>query len=187
MFYIINSIPSRKSQADKTYADLIRLGVDKKNILIDFGYTCKDFPDLEENKRHHLLHFNLFDRILPLVVNKKVDLVYMEDSVKPLHRAEMLVKSQQCINWLGYIFHQKHFTCGVKMVYIPYLICKDLLEKKNTFRPQFIDRLIRNYGQKNQCLCVYGQTQIRIYPDESSWGNNKQKLRKEKAKARLYV
>jgi len=188
MLYVINSIQSRQSQANKTYQDLLSLGIDQKDIIIDNGYTMADFPDLPQNKKHHLLHYNLFDRLLPFAIERKIDLVYMEDSIKPLGKVSDFDIDREKINWLGYIWENTHYICGAKMVHIPYHICTRLYKNRNKLRPQFIDRLFRNYGLKHDCLNLSPKSKIRIYKDESSWGNSKyQKDRKEKAKAKLYV
>jgi len=184
MLYIINTIESRNIQYTKTYNQLIALGVDKENIIIDYGYTQKDRPC---KKPYHVIHYNFFERILPMVIDRKEDLVYLEDSVKPLQKVEDIEIDAQKINWLGYIFNNPSFTCGVKMVYIPYEICVDLLDKKDIYRPQYIDRLIRNYGIKHNCLKI-DKNYIKLYRvTDSSWGTTNQILNKETFKKKLYV
>ena len=184
MLYIINTIESRYVEYTKTYNQLIKLGVDKSKIIIDYGYTKKDKIC---KKKYHLIHFNFLERVLPMVIEKHEDLVYLEDSVKPMAKVEDIDIDAAKINWLGYLFNTKSFICGVKMVYIPYDICVDIYAKRNDFRPQYIDRLIRNYGIKNDCLKI-DENYIMLYPQTTSaWGTDTQMKRKEGAKSKLYV
>jgi len=184
MLYIINTIESRNIEYTKTYNQLIKLGVDKSKILIDYGYTKKDIIC---KKKYHLIHFNFLERVLPMVIEKHEDLVYLEDSVKPMAKVEDIDIDATKINWLGYLFNTKSFICGVKMVYIPYDICVDIYAKRHSFRPQYIDRLIRNYALKNDCLKI-DENYIMLYPQTTSaWGTSTQMKRKEGAKSKLYV
>lgn len=184
MLYLINTIESRKVEYMRTYNQLISLGVEPSNIQIDFGYTHED---INVEKSYHLIHYNFLERVLPIIINLNCDFVYLEDNVHPIKKVEDIDIDKNKINWLGYIWTQKDFTCGIKMVYIPIDICKDIYAKRLSFKPQFIDRLLRNYGVKNECLNI-GLNYIKLYdPKKSRWGNENQKKLKCKRKEKLSI
>lgn len=181
MIYLIATIKERKTEYMRTYNRLIEMGVPDNDIIIDFGYRHIDVPTLK--KDFHLLLYRFIKDFVPMMIERGEDLVYLEDNVYPLKRVDEIEIDYEKINWLGYIFNQKSFICGIKYVYFPISILKEIPTKVQW---QHIDRWLKNYAEKNNILKI-DKNYIKLYRSVSCWGTSTQKIQKERLKERLYL
>ena len=151
--YFIMTAPNRDLQYKNTLKSLEVAGIEKKRIKKIMGFDYALFPDMK--KKYALLLKAFTDKFLPEALkfaNKGIGSYWIEDGSKLQEKPKLIDKSK--INWLGYINHMKHYTVGSKFIYFPPAIIKDLYNKKDTIKPQHIDRFIKNYGEKNNKLVV---------------------------------
>lgn len=181
MKYIIGSIKERQVEYTKTYNRLIDLGISKEDIIVNLG--CKP-SDVSYTFDYHVLLHNFLFQIVPKAIELQTDIVYLEDNVYPLKKAEDIITDPEKINWLGYIFNQSHYICGTKMVYFPLKILVKIKNSKH--RMKHIDRFVRLYGLKHDCLII-DKNYIRLYKSKSCWGTNTQKTYKDRQKQKLII
>ena len=186
MKYIIFTMKNRSIEYNRTYNRLLELGIKQEDIIIDFGFTHEEVPELKKN--FHLLIHKFLTVTVPNMIDLNEDLVYLEDNVYPIKKLDDIDIDKNKINWLGYIFNNKTYICGNKYVYFPLEIMKDIhnLHIKSKIRYQHFDRFIRNYGMKNDKL-VIGKNHIFLFQSLSCWGSDEQKKRKQKLKEKLFI
>ncbi len=182
MKYIIATIKERDKEYNRTYNRLIELGVDKDDIIIDYGFKPCDIPHLKEKYHIHLYRF-LFS-ICPMIVKLNTDIFYLEDNVYPTEIVDISNKNN--INWLGYIFNQSHFICGTKYLYIPLNVIKDINKNKYKYRLTHIDNFIRKYALKKKILTI-DKNYIKLYRSDTCWGTPNQRRKKQKRKEKLFI
>lgn len=184
MKYLIATIKERKIEYTKTYNRLLELGVNKDDIIIDFGFKLEDVPHLK--KDFHLLLYKFLKNIIPTMIELNEDLVYLEDNIYPLKTVEDIPINKNNINWLGFIFNRKNYICGNKYVYFPLKVLIDINKNKDKIRMKHFDRFIRNYAIENNILTI-NDNYIKLYRSNSCWGTPTQKEKKQKLKEKLFI
>ena len=180
--FVILTIPRRIKLAELTKESLISVGVDEKDIEIIFGYDKLDFPDM--NKPYLLVTSGFFNFILTRIIFEKKACYYVECGTMFKENPFNIDIDKTKINWLGYLFSNKSYICGVKCVYIPVAVAEDMMKNKPK-RLAHLDRFLRNYGLKKNCLLVAKSSIIGQFDYESSWGTPTQIERKKKIKYNL--
>ena len=168
---IIHSILRRKDLAELTKQSLIENGVEENEIKIMFGDDRLDNPLM---KRPHLLVSKFFyNEILSYCYKEKEDCIYIQDGTLFSSNPLSIKFDETKINWLGYLRMDSDYIVGAKFIYIPYNIVKDMIlnfpQSKNFGR---IDRMIRDYGLKNDRLTKEPRLNITLAEYKSDWGNS---------------
>ena len=164
---VILTIKRRKDLALKTFQSLLDCGVPKEKIKIIYGYDKLNYPEI---KSHYLLPKALFELIIPQTIG---DIFYVECGTKFKENPLNIEIDKQKINWLGYVKILKNYIVGGKCVYFPRIILEDL--KKNIKPNTHMDRLIRNYGIKNNNLLISENSIVDFYKYESDFNTKKNK------------
>lgn len=168
---IIHSILRRKHLAELTKKSLIDNGVEESKIKIMFGEDQLDYPLM---KRPHLLVSKFFyNKILDYCYKENHDCIYIQDGCIFKNNPLNIDFNNKKINWLGYLRLQKDYIVGAKFIFIPFHIVKDMTlnypQNKNFGR---IDRMIRNYGLKNNNLITEPRINIDLTEYNSEWGTS---------------
>lgn len=164
---VILTIKRRKELALKTFQSLLDCGVPKEKIKIIYGYDKLDYPEI---KSFHLVPMALLEIIIPQTVG---DIFYVECGTKFKVNPLNIEIDKEKINWLGYVRVLKNYIVGAKCIYFPRVILEDL--KKNIKPNTHIDRMIRNYGIKNNNLLVSENSIVDFYKYESDFNTKKNK------------
>ena len=164
---VILTIERRMHLAEVTKQSLLDNGVLEEQIEIIKGYDKENYPDM---KRPYLLVLMAFYKwVLKYAIDNDTSIFYTQCGTLFKENPLEIPIVKDKINWLGYIKNMKHYIVGAKLIYIPLSIIKDLnsLEKKPKAR---IDRVIRNYGLKHDCLVVADKSHTTLQEYESAWG-----------------
>lgn len=183
---IILTIYRRMHLALATKKSLMEHGVKSEEIMIIEGFDKLDFPDM--NMPHRLLTRAFFERWLPLALQLHGHCYYVEDGTLFNENPLLINKQYNKINWLGYIFNQKHYTCGTKCIYFPREIIKLMsFEPPDKKRWGHLDRVIRKYGEEKDILYVLPSPIISQMNYKSDWGTKHQLLEKERKKKKMMM
>jgi len=163
---VILSIERRKDLALKTFESLLDCGVPKEKIKIIYGYDKLNYPEI---KPFHLVPKALFELIIPQTIG---DIFYVECGTKFKENPLNIEIDKQKINWLGYVRILKNYIVGAKCIYLPRIILEDL---KNIKKYTHIDKMIMNYGIKNNNLLVSENSIVNFYKYESDFNTKKNK------------
>lgn len=178
---VILTIKRRMHLALATKQSLLDVGVLEDQIHIIEGYDKLDY--LGMLNPHHLVCKAFMDMILPYAIFKHTSIFYTECGTLFDENPFDISIDEDSINWLGYIRNMKSYIIGVKLVYFPLSIIKDIKNKPP--RMAHLDRMIRNYGKKNDCLVVANETHIYQMDYESDWGTLEQLKRKKVLKNKI--
>ena len=163
---IILTIERRMGLAIKTKQSLLDNGVLEEDIVIMYGYDKENYPEMK--RPYHLVAKAFLERVLPFAIENNSSILYTEcGTLFKSNPLELLIVKDK-INWLGYIRNTKHYITGAKLIYFPLNIIKDIVAKD--LRLAHIDRMIRNYGLKNDCLEVSDKSQTTLIDYPSDWG-----------------
>ena len=165
---VILTIERRLHLAKATKQSLLDVGVKENQIEIVIGYDKLDYPDIVKNKLNHLVTKAFIEKVLQYALDNETSVFYIQCgtlfNVNPFD----IELEEYKINWLGYLRNRKDYIVGSKLVYLPLNICKDML---NTPPPMAkVDRYIRNYGIKNDCLVVADKSYTYLQDYPSDWG-----------------
>jgi hypothetical protein len=163
---VILTIERRLHLAKATKQSLLDVGVKENQIEIIIGYDKLDYPNLK--RLYHLLTKAFIEKVLQYALDNETSIYHTECgtlfNVNPFD----IELEEDKINWLGYLRNRKDYIVGSKLVYVPINICKDIL---NTSPPMaHLDRYIRNYGIKNDCLVVANKSYTYLQDYVSDWG-----------------
>ena len=164
---VILTIERRMNLAQATKQSLLDVGVLEEQIEIIKGYDKDNYPDM---KRPYLLVvMAFFNWVLPYAIDNNTSIFYTECGTLFNENPFELLIIKDKINWLGYLRNMKHYIVGAKLIYFPLSIIKEMnsLEKKPRAH---IDRAIRNYGLKHDCLIVADKSHTTLQDYESAWG-----------------
>ena len=119
-------------------------------------------------RQNHLLTKGFIEKVLQYALDNETSIYYTEcGTLFDVNPFEIEVQEDK-INWLGYLRNRKDYIVGSKFIYLPINICKDIL---SSLPPMAIlDRYIRNYGLKNNCLVVADKSYIHLQDYPSDWG-----------------
>ena len=175
---IILTIERRMYLAEATKQSLLDNGVLEEDIVIMYGYDKENYPsDIVVKRPYHLVGKAFLERVLPFAIENNSSILYTEcGTLFKSNPLELLIVKDK-INWLGYIRNTKHYIIGAKLIYFPLNIIKDIVAKP--LRLAHVDRMIRNYGLKNDCLEVADKSHITQMDYPSDWGTENQ-LKKKK-------
>jgi len=178
---VILTIKRRMHLALATKQSLLDVGVQEEQIHIIEGYDKEDYKGM---LRPHLLLSNAFmEFILPYAVENNTSIFYTEcGTLFNCNPFDISIEEDR-INWLGYIRNMKWYIIGTKLIYLPLTIIKDMVT--NPPPMAHLDRMIRNYGRKNDCLVVADETHISQMNYASDWGTVEQLKRKENLKNKI--
>jgi len=178
---VILTIRRRMHLALATKQSLLDNGVKEDQIHIIEGYDKEDYNGMKRS--YQLVAKAFMDFILPYAVEENSSIFYTEDGVLFKSNPFEISQEEDRINWLGYIRNNKWYIIGAKLIYLPLPIIKDMLK----VRPPLahIDRLIRNYGIKNDCLVVADESHIYQMNYPSEWGTEEQLKRKKRLKKQI--
>ncbi len=174
------TVERRMYLALKTKKSLIDVGVPPEDIAIVEGYDFKDMTHLKRN--YHCIGLGFFHFWLPAAQSVDEDCYYMECGTLVKENPLLIEKVKGKVNWLGYIFNQKSYTCGSKLIYFPKEILKDWEEPK---KQAHFDRLIRNKFEKDNKLYIALKSIVYQEKYESDWGTKWQKKWKSIYKSKL--
>ncbi len=178
---VILTIRRRMHLAKATKQSLLDVGVLEEQIHIVEGYDKEDYKGM---LRPHLLVSKAFmDIILPYAVENNTSIFYTECGTLFDENPFDISIEEDRINWVGYIRNMKWYIVGVKLVYLPLPIIKDMLRVPPP--RAHLDRMIRNYGRKNDCLVVADETHIYQMHYPSDWGTIEQIKRKKILKNKI--
>lgn len=163
---VILTIRRRMKLALATKQSLLDVEVDEDQIHIIEGYDKLDYPGMLNP--HHLVTKAFMDLVLPYAIFKHTSIFYTECGTLFNKNPFKISIEEDRINWLGYIRNMKWYIVGAKLIYIPLSIIKDIKNKPP--RMAHIDRMIRNYGRKNDCLIVADKSYTNLQDYESDWG-----------------
>lgn len=178
---VILTIKRRMHLALETKQSLLDVGVNEDQIHIIEGYDKEDYKGMLNP--HHLLTKAFMNFILPYAIFKPSSIYYTECGTLFDENPFDISIDEDRINWLGYIRNMKSYIIGTKLIYLPLPIIKDMIEAKP--RMAHLDRMIRNYGKKNDCLVVANKTHIYQMDYESDWGTVEQLKRKKVLKNKI--
>jgi len=178
---VILTIRRRIHLANATKQSLLDVGVLEDQIKIIEGFDKQDYKGM---LRPHLLLSKAFmEFILPYAVENNTSIFYTECGTLFDENPFDISIEEDRINWLGYIRNMKWYIIGSKLVYLPLKSMKDML--RNPPPMAHLDRMIRNYGRKNDCLVVADQTHIYQMDYPSDWGTIDQLKRKKILKNKI--
>ena len=178
---VILTIKRRMHLALATKQNLLEHGVLEDQIQILEGYDKEDYKGM---LRPHLLVSKAFMNIvLPFAVENNTSIFYTECGTLFNCNPFDISIDEDHINWLGYIRNMKCYIIGVKLVYLPLSIIEDMIEVKPPLA--HLDRMIRNYGKKNDCLSVANESHIYQMDYPSDWGTKEQLKRKKVLKNKI--
>lgn len=178
---VILTIRRRMHLALATKQSLLDNGVDEEQIHIIEGYDKNDYNEMKRS--YHLVTKAFMDFILPYAIEENSSIFYTEDGVLFDENPFKIILEEDRINWLGYIRNMKWYIIGVKLLYLPLPIIKDMLKVRP--RLAHLDRMIRNYAIKNDCLVVAEKSHIYQMDYPSDWGTEEQLKRKKILKNKI--
>lgn len=178
---VILTIKRRMHLALATKQSLLEHGVDEDQIKIVEGYDKEDYKGM---LRPHLLVSKAFmDIVIPCAVENNTSIFYTECGTLFNCNPFDISIDEDHINWLGYIRKMKLYIIGVKLVYLPLSIIEDMIEVKPPLA--HLDRMIRNYGIKNDCLSIANESHIYQMDYPGDWGTKEQLKRKKVLKSKI--
>jgi len=163
---VILTIERRMHLAKVTKQSLLDVGVNENQIEIVKGYDKLDYPNIK--RLYRLVTKGFIEKVLQYALDNGTSIYYIEcGTLFNVNPFDIELK-ENTINWLGYIRNTKDYITGAKLIYIPLNICKDLVSSPPPMA--HVDRYIRNYGIKNNCLVVANKSYTFLQDYESDWG-----------------
>ena len=181
---VILTIKRRLHLAEATKQSLLDNGVNENQIEIIIGYDKLDYPDMK--RPYHLVGKALMEIVIPYAIDNNTSIFYTECGTLFNENPFDLLVNKDKINWLGYIKKLKDYIIGAKLIYLPLPIMKHIIDKPPPLiRLGHIDRMIRNYALKYNCLEVADKTHISLMDYPSDWGTAEQLKRKKVLKKQI--
>jgi len=166
MSIVILTIKRRMHLALATKQSLLDVGVDEEQIHIIEGFDKDDYKGML--RPYHLLTKGFMKLVLPYAIYNDTSIFYTECGVLFKCNPFDISIELDRINWLGHIRNMKWYIVGTKLIYLPLSIMKDMVNKPPP--TAHLDRMIRNYGIKNDCLVVADKSYTYLQDYPSDWG-----------------
>lgn len=155
--YFIMSYKKNLHHGTRLRDNLIRMGIEKENIIIVLGYdlnlpeTYKDkHPKLTKSK---VCFHNFFDFILPLMLDSKKDCYYLEDHTIVYDNPDNYPKINKMV-WLGFMKRLSDYIVGAHLVFLHKDLIKLIYDNRKNYRPCYMDRFFKKIGEDNDVLQI---------------------------------